>query len=223
MTQQAGLKKWTLNVRVIFYFLHLIPLAHLGLFIAAAICLPNGWRLAGSLFVLLLPPLTARAIFYLHTVTEGVHPAPSRTFLVWVSISQMQMMFFRLPFIEKMLLFIPGLYSAWLRLWGSRVGRSVYWPADIIVLDRSFLDIGDNALLGDGVKLCSHYIDVDEYGDCRLTIGIIRIGARSIIGGYSVLAPGSVVPAGKMVRAFSLLLPFSEWIEDKNTVTAVPQ
>ena len=43
---------------------------------------------------------------------------------------------------------VPGLYSAWLRLWGSRVGRAVYWTPQVKITDRGLLKVGDGVVFG---------------------------------------------------------------------------
>lgn len=40
-------------------------------------------------------------------------------------------------------LLIPGIFSCWLRLWGAKVGRDVYWTTRLEIADRSLLEIGD--------------------------------------------------------------------------------
>src|SRR5262245_24363151 len=73
-----------------------------------------------------VPPLFARAAFAWRPLEDGAYGLESRQFLQWWFCSQWQIVFNRLPALEEVLRLVPGLYSAWLRLWGARVGSLVY-------------------------------------------------------------------------------------------------
>jgi len=106
---------------------------------------------------------------------------------------------------------VPGVYSLWLRLWGSRVGKLTYWAPGTVILDRGFLDIGDNVVFGAGVRLNPHVMEND------LRLARVKIGDGAMIGGYSLLTAGTEIAAGEATRAFLISPPFSKWENGKRT------
>ena len=122
----------------------------------------------------------------------------------------MQMIFCRLPFLEELLRLVPGLYSFWLRLWGAKIGRLTFWAPGLRILDRSFLNIGDDVVTGAGVRLNAHVIE-HKNGKPQLHLANISIGHDCQIGGYSLLTAGVIVNESEKVHAFALLPPFSTW------------
>ncbi len=57
----------------------------------------------------------------------GVSLIDERTFSPWLASHHIQAFYDALPFLESLLRVIPGFYSLWLRMWGSRVGYGVEW------------------------------------------------------------------------------------------------
>ena len=125
------------------------------------------------------------------------------------------MMFNRFPFLEEALRVFPGLYSNWLRLWGSHIGRLTFWAPGVTVLDRGYLDIGDDVVFGAGVRLNGHVLMRTSAGTLELALGTIKIGAGASIGGYSLLTAGTEIAAGESTRAHLLSPPFTIWREGK--------
>jgi hypothetical protein len=188
-----------------------VPLLHLTVVISSGI---EAGGLDGIFIALALlyglPPLATRVLLALCPVPPGSHRIGCKAFLVWWATAQFQMIFCRLPALEEILRLIPGLYSMWLRLWGSKVGRLTFWAPGLRILDRSFLRIGDDVVFGAGVRLNPHVIaDVD--GQKLLHLAPITLENRVQIGGYSLLTAGVKVEADESPRSFSLLPPFSLW------------
>lgn len=161
--------------------------------------------------VYLIPPVIVRATLRAATVEPGAYSLESRMFLRWWFSAQFQVLHNRLPFLEELLRLVPGLYSAWLRLWGSRIGRLTFWAPGTFVLDRSLLSVGDRVVFGVGARLHAHVIDRDAEGNPRLFIGAIGIGDDTLIGGMSLLAPGVTVDAGETTPAVYALPAFAHW------------
>jgi hypothetical protein len=90
---------------------------------------PIGVRSAAAATLLwLVPPLLCRLVFALSPVPDGRHVFGSAAFWSWWISLKLQTLFLRLPLLEELLRLVPGLYSAWLRLWarasaGSPTGR----------------------------------------------------------------------------------------------------
>lgn len=174
------------------------------------------WRLGASLLVLyLLPALIARIIVKGFPIRATRIEMGSPDFFKWWALHNLQALFCRLPFLEELLRLVPALYSAWLRLWGSRIGRLVYWSPGTRVIDRSFLDVGDDVLFGAGVELIPHLMTRNERGEMELLLAPVGIGARAVVGGYSLLAAGTEIPPDEATRAHLLSPPFTKWERGK--------
>src|SRR6516225_98860 len=106
----------------------------------------------------LVPPL----LYRLYSFGRPVHAARlvlnRREHCHWWIAHQMQMLYAAVPAFEALLRLVPGLYSAWLRLWGSTVGKRVYWTPCVEIIDRHMLAIGDDVIFGHRVVCSSHAI-----------------------------------------------------------------
>ena len=208
----------TSRQRVAVLLLNTIPLLHFAAVIATTVFTPFTWwmRLAAAGVVLyLVPPLAVRALFALGRMREGNLALGSKDFFLWWASFQGQMIFCRLPALEEIMRLVPGLYSSWLRLWGSKIGRYTFWAPGTLILDRSFLKIGDDVVLGVGVRLNGHVGDVDETGQRRLLLATVEIGDRCHVGGYSLLTAGTKIEHDQTTKAFLLSPPFSTWRDGK--------
>lgn len=180
----------------------------------------NDWRhglVFAALTLYLLPPFLALAVRKLFKLKEGTFEAGSRDFMIWWALFNLQVLFSRITVFEELLRIAPGLYSAWLRLWGAKIGRFTYWAPGTLILDRSFINIGNDVVFGAGVRLNPHVITVNETGKRELILATVTIGNRSIIGGYSLLTAGTEIADGECVRAFLISPPFSRWEMGKRT------
>ncbi|TBR24329.1 hypothetical protein EPO15_04305 [bacterium] len=190
---------------------NVFPLVHLSAALAVGWVGGGPRGLLGALGVLyLLPPVAARLLTAACGRPAGRYTTGERAFLVWWVTLSLQTLFLRLPFLEELLRLVPGLYSAWLRLWGSRIGARVYWSAGTVVLDRGYLDIGDGVVFGAGVRLNGHVLAKEE-GRPTLIVDTVRVGAGAAVGGYSLLTAGTEVAPGETLRACLLSPPYSKW------------
>lgn len=161
--------------------------------------------------VYIFPPVLTRLLFFFRPISDDSINIASPDFLTWWGSLQFQVIFCRLPFLEEALRIVPGLYSVWLRLWGAKIGRFTYWAAGTLILDRTFLQIGDDVVFGAGVRLNSHVIQVNEIGERQLLLSKIEIGDRCHIGGYSLLTAGTRIESDETTKAFLISPPFSHW------------
>jgi hypothetical protein len=205
------------RLRIWMLLLNFVPLAHLSTLVVIALAnIPVWARIAGVLAVLLiLPPLFARLVHALAPLPPRKVSIESGGFLSWWATAQFQILFNRLPMIEELLRMIPGVYSNWLRLWGSRIGRLTYWAPGIVVLDREYLDLGDDVVFGAGVRLNGHVILRNPQGRLELAVAPIKIGSGVSVGGYSLLTAGTEIAAGESTRAHLLSPPFTVWRDGK--------
>lgn len=143
----------------------------------------------------LLPVLCFRLHEAVWPLAEGRSRIDAPGYSPWWGGHQLQVMYSAFPALEAALRLVPGLYSAWLRLWGSRVGRGVYWTPLVEITDRSLLEIGDGAVFGHRVACYGHLIK--RRGDGMiLYVRRIRIGAGAMLGAGSRLGPGAQIDAG---------------------------
>jgi hypothetical protein len=200
------------SVRLAMLLLNFVPLLHA----------------AGSLACFLTPwPWLAPVVLYIVPLVPGrllrasLRPAPPEIligngdFLRWWACFQCQVLFLRFPVLEEILRLIPGLYSLWLRGWGSRIGKLTYWAPQTVILDRGFLDIGDHVVFGAGVRLNPHVMERDP--EPLLRLAPVRIGDGAMIGGYSLLTAGTEIASGEATRAFLICPPFSRWKNGRRT------
>lgn len=204
--------------RLLMLGLNFLPLAHV-LLLTAALLFPFGnWpiRAGIALAVLyLLPPIVARLILPLVTISEGRITIGSKAFFFWWTLFQLQIVFCRLPALEELLRLIPGAYSLWLRLWGSHIGRLTYWSPGTAITDRSFLSIGNDVVFGAGVRLNAHVLAKAKDGRMELILARLKIGDRAIVGGYSLLTAGTDISPDSVTWACQLSPPFSLWRDGK--------
>ena len=204
--------------RLLMLVLNCFPAVHV-LLVLAALFLPHlGWptRIAltvGALY--LMPPIVARLILYWLPIPEGRVAVGTKAFFGWWALFQLQVGFCRMPALEEALRLIPGLYSQWLRLWGARIGRFTYWSAGTLISDRSFLAVGDDVVLGAGVRLNSHVLAKGEDGQLELVLATVKIGDRAMVGGYSLLTAGTEISSDEVTRAFLISPPYSVWKNGK--------
>ena len=186
-------------------------------FFALAHTIAIGWLVYHGLWpaalaaLYLAPPLLARLV----RVPDGRYPTSHPYFLRWWASAQFQMLFNRFPLLDEVLRVVPGLYSLWLRFWGSRIGRLTFWAPGVQVLDRGYLEIGDDVVFGTGVRLNGHVLLTNHQGERVLALAAVRIGTGAAVGGYSLLTAGTEIEAGDTTRAHLVSPPFTQWRNGK--------
>ncbi len=111
----------------------------------------------------------------------------------WLISHYLQYNFIAFPFLERVLIVIPGAFSVWLRLWGSRVGKKVIWTPNSVIYDRSLLEIEDYAFIGDFSLVGAHILKRKD-NEITSVVKKIKIGEKSIVGANSNLGPGTELP-----------------------------
>jgi hypothetical protein len=183
--------------------IRLFPLLVLALGIATLIEFVRHPSVAGFLGLLfvwyLVPPLCFRLHDWFCPLREGREDlADRRKYSAWWGSQQFQIVYTLIPQLEMLLRLIPGAYSAWLRLWGSRIGRGVMWTPVVEVMDRSLLDIGDHVLIGHQVAMVSHTV-MPKGSRHILHVARIRVGDGAFISGRSGLGLGARVAPGEFL------------------------
>ena len=176
---------------------------------------PSLWQpLLLIVVVYIIPPLSLRLHQGLAPIKEGRNDLAKRGYSAWWGAHQIQLLYTAVPQLEALLRIVPGLYSAWLRLCGSRVGRRVYWTPNVEITDRSMVEIGDGVVFGHKCKLLGHAIK-PKGAAMILYIRKIRIGDGVFVGAGSRIGPGAVIAAG-------VYLPVLTDVHINKTVGATP-
>jgi len=188
------------------------PFFHVLLCILAPIFAPGiPWKIASFLFFLyLFPLLCTRIALLIHPLRDNHIKLFSTDYYVWWFTFCTQVVYLRFPALEEALRCVPALYSFWLRLWGSKIGKLVYWSAGTVVLERQFVNIGDHVCFGAGCRLNAHVQVEDE-----LLLAPVVVEENVIVGGYSLLTAGTILKANQSTRGFLISPPFSVWQDNR--------
>ncbi|MEH2135460.1 acyltransferase [Nostoc sp.] len=153
-----------------------------------------------------LPVLVYRLHEWVYPVREGISYLLGEEYSPWWGSHQIQVIYIAIPALEAVLRLIPGVFSCWLRLWGAKVGRDVYWTTRLEIADRSLLEIGDRVVVGHGVGIYCHIIKPRKQ-NLMLYVKKVQIGSNVFVGAGSNLAPGVVVADGSYLPAATKLYP----------------
>lgn len=181
------------------------------------ICIaPSVVTVALFLFSLYGFPLIIHRLHHcFYPIIEGVSYLKGKTYSPWWGSHQIQAIYIAFPALETLLRLIPGLFSLWLRLWGSQVGNSVYWTPQIQIADRSLLEIGDRVIFGYGVGLYSHVIKPRK-GDLMLYVKKIKIGEDVFVGAGSNLGPGVAIASRTCIPVLTHGYPNQKFSESNS-------
>ncbi len=145
-----------------------------------------------------LPVLVYRLYQWRYPLPEGISYLRGKNYSSWWGSHQIQVIYIAIPALETVLRLIPGVFSGWLRLWGAKVGRNVYWTPGLEIADRGLLEIGDRVVMGHRVGIYSHIIKPRKQ-DLMLYVKKVKIGNDVFIGAGSHLAPGVVIKDGAYI------------------------
>jgi len=167
---------------------------------------PSGWTVALFLFVIyLVAPVILRVMQIWAPIKHGASAIDGRKFSPWLASHHVQAFYDALPFLEALLRVIPGFYSMWLRIWGSRIGYGVEWAVNMSVFDRSLIDIGNRVVFSRSVELASHVRRKTDTAGSRVLVRPVRIGGYAFLGAGAQLGPGVNVPVNAQVPALAVL------------------
>ena len=144
------------------------------------------------------------AAYHLHQMVVPVVEGESSivgSYSPWYGTHMIQLVFIGFPSCERFLRLFPGLFSVWLRLWGSKVGKGVYYTPHLELADRGLLEIGNGCVFGYNVKISGHYISPSKTKGLKLYVRKVVIEDGGFVGAASRLAPGVRVKAGALVKA----------------------
>ncbi|MEK6773534.1 MAG: acyl transferase [Bdellovibrionota bacterium] len=160
--------------------------------------------------IYLLPLLLFRIHSFFSPVQEGTFDLSKKTYSPWWTSHMLQYPFIALPWLESLLHFVPGLYSVWLRAWGSKVGKKIFWTPRTEIIDRSLVEIGDSTLIGHMTIMVSHVVDTRE-GVPKLIVHKVRIGSNCLVGADAQLGPGTLIENGTKLKPKARFFWKGEW------------
>jgi acetyltransferase-like isoleucine patch superfamily enzyme len=167
------------------------------------------------LFILyFMPVLLWRVLNAVIPLREGKSNILDPGYNPWWISHQLQMSYMAYPFLESTLRLVPGLYSFWLNLWGSKIGSGVHWTPGVSVYDRSLLIIGDGVIIGERASFVSHVI-TPKNGEALLMIKKCIVDKGAFIGAGSVISPGCHIKEKSVVKAGTEFYPNCIWSGDK--------
>lgn len=156
--------------------------------------------LGGVVFSMYVLPLLAfRAIDVLRPLREQRSYLDGTRYSPWWGSHQLQRIYIAIPQLESLLQLVPGAFSVWLRLWGSRIGKRVYWTPRVEIADRSMLVVGDDVVFGHKVECYAHAIKPSSRGRLILLVRRITIGNGVFLGAGVRIGPGVRVDDGAFV------------------------
>lgn len=168
---------------------------------------PGFFSVATFLFSLYGFPLLIHKIHcHFYPIKEGISYLKGQEYSPWWGSHQIQSIYITFGALESALRLIPGAFSFWLRLWGAKVGKNVYWTPTLEIADRSLIEIGDNVVFGQNCGILSHVIKPKKQ-DLMLYVKRVKIGSNVFIGAGSYLGPGVVIEDENFIVADSKLYP----------------
>ncbi len=194
--------------------LNFVPVLHLGGGLALMLSAFDGApaRFAFALaWIYLVPPVLARLTLALAGRPGGQLTTDAPGYAVWWFLTQLQLLFNRLPWLEEVLRLVPGLYAAWIWLWGGRLSPFAFVGPGVLITDRYLVDVRKGAVLGMKSKLAGHLVKRNERGRYVIIVGAPRVEGEAIVGGEAALGPGASLRAGQVLPVGRHVAPFGEW------------
>ena len=162
------------------------------------------------LYIYLVPLMCFRIHNLIFPLTEGEWDLSEKKYNPWWASYMFQFPFIAVPMFESFLHFIPGLYSVWLRSWGSEIGKRVFWTPKVEILDRGLVKIEDGVVIGHLTAMSSHVVSEID-GKPFLLIKKIKIGKKSLVGADTQLGPGAEISAYSKLKPKTRLYWKGSW------------
>ncbi len=168
---------------------------------------PSIFSIAALFFSLYGFPLLIYKIHeYFFSIEEGITYLCDKDYSPWWGSHQIQLIYIAFPALETVLRLIPGIFSLWLRLWGAKIGKDIYWTPRLEIADRSLIEVGDRVVFGYGIGIYSHIIKPKQE-NLMLYVKKVKIGSNVFLGGGSQIGPGARVESGVFLPMNSHLYP----------------
>lgn len=156
--------------------------------------------------IYIFPLLVYRVHNAVYPVKEGVSYLGGKGYSPWWGSHQIQVIYIAFPTLEVVLRLIPGAFSVWLRLWGAKVGKNVYWTPQFEIADRGLIEIGDRVVFGHGVGIYPHIIKPRKE-NLMLYVKKVKIGSNVFLGAWNHIGPGVSIEEGTYLPVFTHIYP----------------
>jgi acetyltransferase-like isoleucine patch superfamily enzyme len=156
-----------------------------------------------------LPLLAYRIHAHFYPIEEGISYLRSSEYSPWWGSHQIQCIYIAFPALETLLRLIPGVFSFWLRLWGAKIGRGIYWTPHLELADRGLIEVGDRVVFGYQVGIYSHVIKPKK-DNLMLYVKRVKIGNNVFIGAGSRLAAGVEIKDDSYLPVMTEVFPNRE-------------
>ena len=198
--------------------LNFLPLALITIGLLLAANLATG--IAGGVgllvaWIYLGPPLAGRIVTSLFSCPQGTFAMDTRGYRIWWAMTQLQMLFNRLPWLEEILRFVPGLYPLWIAVWGGHVSLFAFVGPGVVITDRHLVRVERGALLGAKAALAGHMATRDEAGRWQVLVAMPVVERDAIMAAESGLGPGARLAAGAMLPTGRRVAPHGTWPRQK--------
>lgn len=168
---------------------------------------PGFFSVSALLFSLYVFPLLVYKIHaYFFPLQEGITYLCGKDYSPWWGSHQIQLIYIAFPFLETALRIVPGAFSLWLRSWGAKVGKDIYWTPRLEIADRGLIEIGDRVVFGYAIGIYSHVVKPKKQ-DLMLYVKKVKIESNVFLGAGSQIGPGVTVETGAFIAASTHLYP----------------
>ena len=171
----------------------------------------SAWLLGALGWIYLVPPLLGRVLLAIFGRPIGTFTQDQRGYRVWWVMTQLQIPYSRLPFLEELLRLVPGLYPLWIALWGGSVSPFAYVAPGVVITDRYLVRVERRVVLGFRSTLAGHMVVRGPDGRWQLVTAPPVVEEQALLGGDTGLGPGARVRSGEMLPYGRTLGPFSQW------------
>lgn len=198
---------WVLIVAS-FYFSATVVLASFVLVCVAVYTHQPAWLVLAFLNLYVTPLVSYRVFHFFYPIKEGrqqMWPPDKDNPSTWVVGHKIQLVYEAMPWLEHILVMVPGLYAFWLRRWGSKVGGDTFFTPQVEITDRGLVEIGDHSFFGHRVFMSSHLV-IQRGERYILFVRRIKIGERCFVGAMSNFGPGTEIEDGSFVPLSSYTL-----------------
>lgn len=167
------------------------------------------WKMSILVFVLYLQaPLIWRLLFFIYG------PVPKFSYIgkkvdsgnLWFAGHKLQELYETFDFLEKALKTLPGVYSAWLRLWGAKIGKKVNWTSGSKLVDRPHIHVGDRSLIGNMSYISAHAIKKKD-GKYTLYVKDVYIHQDVVLSYFVTIGPGAWIENGAFIESGAGIYP----------------
>jgi hypothetical protein len=199
-------------------WMNLVPFAYVASGVAVLALWEGGmweaiWRALAWIY--LVPPVIGRSILILFGTPRGSFTQDQRGYRVWWVLTQLQMVYNRVPVLEEMLRLVPAAYPLWIAIWGGRLSPFAYVAPGVVITDRYLVRVERRAVLGFRSTLAGHMAIRDEAGRWLAVVAAPIVRESAIVGGEAGLGPGATLLKGALLPAGRRVGSHDQWPRGK--------